>query len=298
MRNRTTYIILGIVLLAAAAIVWQRYQGIQHRQNIEQRTIGLAITDPQAIDRITIRNATTTELVRQENAWRIASSENILAASSYIDTVMNAAQEWKVISVAADAKTADLESLALSESQRTTLTLQANGETVLELWLGRPEDYLGIAYAQLPNTPTIYLLKTVPVDIFSRTDWRDKSIFRFGATEVKTIKYENGKKIFTLSRADDGSWDIDGKLAKADAAELFAGNLGNLNAVEFLPAETDFKPSGIKVTITLKTKTLELALGQTTPDDSTYLKTGDGKLYLIANTNRNRLTKERKEFLP
>ena len=115
---------------------------------------------------------------------------------------------------------------------------------------------------------------------------------------MKTIKYENGKKIFTLNRADDGSWDLDGKLAKTDAAELFTDNLGNLNAVEFLPADTDFKPSGIHVTITLKSKTLELTLGQTTPDDSTYLKTGDNKLYLIANTNRARLTKERKEFLP
>ena len=92
MRNRTTYIIMGIVLLAAAAIVWQRYQGIQQHQIIEQRTIGLTITDPQSIDRIIIKNTTTTDLVRQGSGWRIASSENIPAAGSYIDTVLNAAQ--------------------------------------------------------------------------------------------------------------------------------------------------------------------------------------------------------------
>ncbi|MDD5110519.1 MAG: DUF4340 domain-containing protein [Patescibacteria group bacterium] len=297
MRSRTTYVLLAVLIVAIAGVWWQKNQHTAQQTQRNQRQVSLALQDTGAIDRISIRWASSTvELVKRDSDWVIENAGNIRADAKPIDALLQSFKDLKVISVAATAKTdpASLDSYAL---YRTELTFAAGGETVSAYVLRRPEDYYGTAYAQRQGDPTVYLVESIPVDVFTREDWRDKTILRFAKDEVAAIKYVRNKQTFTLTRSDS-SWLLDGKPALQSAADLFADNLGNLNALDFAATSTDFKPSGITIGITLKDREIGLTLGQTLADESAYLKTSDGKMYLLANTNVIRLTKTRKDFTP
>lgn len=297
MKSRSTYLMLGILALAVGGVLWQRVGNQRQQQAAVQRQelIALAAADP--VDRITIkRKDFRVTLAKAGQTWVVSSADNAKAETSAIEELLGNLRDLKVLS-AAGTGDAELAAFGLSEDRRTELTLEVGGTAVRSLWFGREENFSGTAYAKRPNEATTYLVRYLPVDLFNREDWRDKAILRFGPTDIKEIVYTKGKRAFTLTN-DGGTWQLDGKPAKQEAARTFAENLGLLNAVDFPPVDDEFKPSGVSIAITLQDRQIELALGQTNADDNTYLKTSEGKLYLIANTNRTRLTKERKEFVP
>ena len=297
MRTRSTYVIIGVLVLAIAGVISQRFRNQRNQQAPVQRQEQIALAASETVDRITIkRNNFQVTLTKAGQAWVISSAGNVRAEASAIDELLSNLRDLKVLSTAGSGD-ADLAEFGLSEDQRTELTLESGGTTVRSLWFGREENYSGTAYAKRPNDATTYLVRSLTVDLFKRDDWRDKAILRFGPTEVKEIKYTRGRQSFTLTN-DSGTWQLDGKSAKQETANTLAESLGVLNAVDFPPQDDEFKPSGISIAITLQDRQVEFVLGQTNADDNTYLKTSDGKLYLIANTNRSRLTKERKEFVP
>lgn len=297
MRSRSTYLLIAVLLILAGGIFWQRGQRGHEQGQRQQRQTSFAVADPAVVDQITIRYAsTTTELAKQSGAWRVAGTANVAAENSAVDSLVQGLAQLAVLSVAARAD-ADLTPLNLSQGRRTELTIAGSGKILQHFFLGQPPSSYGTAYLLPADGREVYLVQSVPSDIFTRTDWRDKAIVRLPVEDIQEIKYQRGRLKFTLAKID-GAWQLDGKPANQDAGNLFAANLAHLNAVEFLPSDTEFKPLGITVGLTLKDRQIELTLGAAPQPDEAYLKTSDGKMYLLANTNRTRLTKERKEFVP
>jgi len=297
MRSRSTYLLVAILLILAGGIFWQRWQRGSQQRRLQRQVTSLAVADTSAIDRVTILHASTTlELHRQGLQWVIASAGNIAADQNPVTQLLQNIQQLRVLSVAATGG-GDIKSLGLAERERTELTLRAGDRVVRQLRVGNSARYGTGAYVQLIGDPTVYLAEPISADLLMRTDWRDKTILRFTKDDVQEITYQRSRQRFTLTRKDS-QWQLDGSPAKQEAADLFAENLGNLNALEFVAPETEFKPLNITIGITTKDKSFELVLGQAPKKDEAFLKSSDGKLYLLANTNRVRLTKERKEFVP
>ncbi len=298
MRSRSTYLLLALVLVMVVGLFWQRQRRTAQRGQLQERSATLAVSDTATIDRITIQQGTTTtELLRQGSQWTVASAGNAAADSSLVTRLLENMQRLRVLSVAAVQAT-DFSSLAVGTEPSAELTLQTGQTTVRRLKFQRITDsYAGAAYVLPVGETTIYLAEPVPFDLAARTDWRDKAILRVPTDDIQEIKYQRGRVKFTLAK-NNGAWQLDGKPANQDAANLFATNLANLNATDLLSTNTVFKPIGITIGLTLKDKQLELTLGEAPRKDEAYLKTSDGKLFWLANTNRTRLTKERKEFVP
>lgn len=297
MRSRSTYLSIAVLLVLIAGVVWQRSRQNRQADTLQQRRTSLTVADAGAIDHITLQQGTSTvELAQTGNGWLVASAGNVPAETSAVDALLKGFAQIRVLSVAAAADS-DLDPVGLSEPERFGLTLSGNGQILQQFWIGRPPSSFGSAYLLPVGGREVYLVESVPYDLFSRTDWRDKAILRVPVADIQEIKYQRGRTKFTLAR-NSGEWLLDGKPARNEVAQLFADNLANLNAMEILPPDTKFTPIDITIGLTLNDRQMELRLGKAPRDDEAYLKTSDGKLYWLANTNRTRLTRERKEFVP
>lgn len=300
MRHRTTYLMLAALLVVFGGILTQRWLSSRAQSTIEKRQVILALPQTVQVDRITVQHGTTTaELARQGEPWVVQSAGNAAAADT-VTQVLNAFKGLQILSEAGTAATdADRAAFGLQPDQRAHLTFQASGKIVRELWLGRPEEYNFdlTAYAQEPNNSVVYLVQPVPVDVFTRNEWRDMGIWDFPVDQVREINYTTGKKTFTMVRTND-SWTIGKQQALDSVADPFLSMLAGISAKEFLAPDTAFKPLNIVIGVTLADLSLELSLGQAPNPDEAYLKTSDGKMYVISGATRQLLTKTKEDFLP
>ena len=296
MRFRSTYILVAILLLIVAGIVGQRFREYRRLQALEQRKTQVAIPDPSAVDRIELKQKDySVHLEKTGGGWYIASGNNFPADAAIIDRMLDDLSQVQVRSVAGNAK--DLAALKLDPGQRIELTLSGGGKIIRAWWISRGDDQDGTSLLMDADSDAVFVVEPIPNDVFTRTDWRDKAIVRVPEQDIQEMRYRRGREQFTLARKD-GAWLLDGKPANQQQASLLASNIANLNAVEFLPDDTAFTPLNIVIGLTLNDRQMELNLGKAPNDDEAYLKTGDGKMYLLANTNRARLDKTRKDFLP
>ncbi|MDO8560439.1 MAG: DUF4340 domain-containing protein [bacterium] len=296
MRFRSTYLLIAVLLLVVAGIVGQRFREYRRLQALEQRKTQVAIPDPSAVDNIELKQKDNSlRLVKTGGKWFIASDNNFPADATIIDRMLDDLSQVQVRSVAGNAK--DLAAMKLDPGQRIELTLTGDDLVIRAWWLSRGDDRDGTSFLMDAQSDVVFVVEPIPNDVFTRTDWRDKAIIRVPEQDIQEIKYRRGREQFTLARTN-GQWELDGKPANQQAADLLASNIANLNVVEFLPPDTTFTPLNIVIGLTLKDRQMELALGKAPNADEAYLKTDDGKMYLLANTNRARLEKTRKEFAP
>ena len=136
----------------------------------------------------------------------------------------------------------------------------ASGDTLIDLWSGRPKDEASGSYLRLADSEAVYRAASIPVLVADPVRWLDTHVAEIDPPTVRVddVTFSEGDAL-RLVRGEDGRWTAAGgatpgrKLTPPDLDPLLlvAGTLYLEDVLELSPAEAGLEPPVLELSFEL-----------------------------------------------
>lgn len=239
--NRTTIILLGIlvVLAAATAIVLQR-PGEQSLS--ESGTAPFLAVDSADVTAISIvSGGSSVTLVQRGAEWMVEGPPEYRADPGAVAGLLKEISGLSVRSIVSTKP--EKHALFQVDTAGTRITLRRSKGDSVSFVLGKIAPGFSEVYARREGSDDVVLIAATASYAAKRPagEWRDKAIVRIPDDRIREIAYQYGDTTFTLAWRDS-AWFVDDAPAQEGAVRTIVSTLSELRADDFV----DTPPSSLR----------------------------------------------------
>ena len=202
-----------------------------------------------AFDQWEVKAGPTRYLVQSDPAsgvWRIAQPLRMRANNLGIARLLQALGSWQVARFVPENPPPDVESLGLNPPE-ATLTFLNGTNSVLAVQFGKsPTNDASLVYAKCLNQSYVVLVPKQPLEVLRApvNNLRDNRLLPVPLAQAGMIEVHVGDRQFSVQKATNGGWWVEGPPRVPADPELLRGFLGDVetvNIAEFVrDVVTDF----------------------------------------------------------
>ncbi len=239
MKLKTTLVLLTVLVALLALVLYFDQKGEKNRTAEEKANTLISLNAGDVRKASLVRNGETLTFERDENgAWRMAAPLQAAADEVEVNGLVDALASLHIDRVVEKVA----KDLAAYEIPKTEISLWIKGQDApVRLLVGMENPLDKTLFAKRDGDPRIVLLPatlktTLDKKVF---DFRQKDVFKFTATEVKTIRVKAKNVAWEASREETG-WLLKApEGARADKAKVDAllESLSRLKAKAFVAEE-------------------------------------------------------------
>lgn len=298
--NKKT-LILGGVLIILVALAYA-YQGPLKRwqSNLGKPKNFLAKIDFSQLDKIEINNQGRQSIIEKSgDRWRVGNEQGFAVSNEIVSGAIAKLEE---------AAKAELELISGNKKKRddfkagdkgVKVSLYAKDKELASLIIGKTGSDFKSTYISRPEISSTYLLKNVNLSyVFSREDWRDKTIFSGEQNNISQIRFQYPNSEFSIEKADD-RWSVVGTRGYNLGEEKIKPILeimSSLTAADI--PEQNFAGTGLEehlIIVQAKGEGIDntIMVGGENKDGLYFAKRGDSdNIYLIDKAQHDQLNKQ------
>jgi hypothetical protein len=231
--KRNTLMLAGlfVILLIIAFLVLQK----PGEQSANSASSGLMyIIDSLAVDKITIKTPASSLLLEKRGAeWFVAQPVNYRADQAAVGQIIHSVKNLEIKTVVSSKP--DKQSVFQVDQTGTQVTLYEKGADKASFILGKMGGSYSESYVRRANSNDVITVEGASGDMFNRPvkDWRDKTILTVPKENIKTVQYQYGDTIFTVSFSDS-VWVVGKEKVQQSAMEGLLTALSNVQADDFI----------------------------------------------------------------
>ena len=240
MKIKQLLILLGVlvVLVAIVGLVENPFSKSEYTKKMEAAAPLFPGYDKESVAKIEITaSGETTTLVKQNDAWLVASMENYPADTEGVADVLDKVAELKTTGLVSSnpEKQAQFE---VDSSGAEAKLLDTGGGVLAHLFLGKTTPGYLSSYVRAAESNDVYVGKgnlKATFDKGTRT-WKDRTIFSFNKGDVTHLSIKSEEEEIELEMDADGKWQMTApETIAALQAELDAllDSLSDLDTDEF-----------------------------------------------------------------
>ncbi len=244
MKIKQLLILLGVlvVLVAIVGLVENPFSKSEYTKKMEAAAPMFPGYDKESVAKIEITaSGETTTLVKENDAWLVASMENYPADTEGVADVLDKVAELKTTGLVSSnpEKQAQFE---VDSSGAEAKLLDAGGDVLAHLFLGKTTPGYLSSYVRAAESNDVYVGKgnlKATFDKGTRT-WKDRTIFSFNKGDVTHLSIKSEEEEIALEMDADGKWQMTApETIAALQAELDAllDSLSDLDTDEFAEAK-------------------------------------------------------------
>lgn len=239
--NRTTLILLGVlvVLAAATVIVFQRPG---ERSLSESGTAPFLAVDSANVTAISIvSDGSMISLGKRGTEWVIEGSPEYRADPGAVAGLLKEISGLSVRSIVSSKP--EKHALFQVDTSGTMITLRHSSGDPLSFFLGKTAPGFSEVYARREGSDDVVLIAAAASYAARRPaeEWRDKAMVRIPTDQIREITFQYGDTTFTLAW-QDSAWSIDGSPVQERAVNSIVTTLSEFRADDFV----DAPPSSIR----------------------------------------------------
>lgn len=185
----------------------------------------------------------------------------------------------------------------------------ANGGKIADLYIGKEGSDMFTTYVRRDGEDEVYLVgehigATVPSDVMG---WRDREIWNIDPDFIMGVKIKNSGKEYSLSKEDQGGWQLikpESMPVDGEKVKRFLENIGKLSAARFAH-ELDKEKTGLTdPALTLEIITVDgkghmLIVGGEDKQGYLYAHSSDGNdIYMVDSNFGSKIPSDWSEFMP
>ena len=229
----------------------------------------------EGIDERTLEGATLSgpeeeiELARASGGWTVNGFEADSAAVARAFTSLSGVE----VSSLAAANPDNHERLGVAGHDAWMLEFRLRGGENRIMVLGRVGTAFQTAYARLPGSDEVYILRGDMRGAFTRTisDWRDKLIALVDTEAIQTIEVERGGEVVVVERGEAG-WTLAESGAVPDSASVanILDELDEIRAIGFAEEGAEFPAEDVRRLVAMGESGDTLVTLELAPVDAEY----------------------------
>ena len=296
--NKKT-LILGEVLIILIIVAYV-YQGpLKQWQNNLNKPLNFLVD--LKIDKINkiefVKNNITTGLSKEDDKWKIIGTKNFYAESGLADNLLKKLEQvgkgkLELVSNNKEKK-ADFE----VDNKGVNLKLYIDDNKIVEFVIGKLSSDFFSTYISMSDQPITYAVKEDLQSFFSKTDWRDLTIFSSDKSKISKLRFQYPDRQFTLEKnKTDWVGVLPKKFSiKQDKIDKVLDIMSNLKSVSI--PEQSYDNTGLnKNLIIIEVNGDEInntiMVGLANKEGFYYAKKSDSdNIYLITKEQRDELNK-------
>jgi hypothetical protein len=228
-------------------------------------------------------------LVRQKDGWRMVAPQNVVAATSEVDSLLSSIETMEIDETVLETAE-NLADFGLDKPKVAVEVLIEGASEPAKLLIGKKTPGDSALYAKRPTDARVFTIASYLENTFNKTpfDLRDRDLLHVKRDEIKTLAIDGPEGQCSLKRKGEDAWIFTAPLktlAGRWSVDSLIGTLEYLR-LDSVAAESasNLAPFGLdrpqrKVTIGLAegaSKTLEI--GDKTKDDKYYAREASAAL--------------------
>ncbi len=190
--------------------------------------------DSLAVDKITIKTpASSIQLEKRGTEWFVAQPVNYRADQSAVGQIIHQVKTLEIKTIVSSKP--DKQSVFQVDQTGTQVSLFEKGAEKASFILGKMGGSYSESYARKVNSNDVYTVDGVSGYMFDRPvkDWRDKTILTVPKENIRTIQYQYGDTIFTVSLSDS-LWMVGKEKVQQPVIDGLLTALSNIQADDFI----------------------------------------------------------------
>ena len=212
MKIKQLLILLGVlvVLVAIVGLVENPFSKSEYTKKMEAAAPLFPGYDKESVAKIEITaSGETTTLVKENDAWLVASMENYPADAEGVADVLDKVAELKTTGLVSSnpEKQAQFE---VDSSGAEAKLLDTGGTVLAHLFLGKTTPGYLSSYVRAAESNDVYVGKgnlKATFDKGTRT-WKDRTIFSFNKGDVTHLSIKSEEEEIALEMDADGKWQM------------------------------------------------------------------------------------------
>ena len=253
----------------------------------------------EGIDERTLESATFSgagreiEVARAAGEWTVNGHEPDSAAVARMFTALS---EIEVGSLAA-ANPDNHERLGVAGREAWMLEFRLRGGESRIVALGRVGTAFQTAYARLPGSDEVYIVRGDLRGAFTRTlsDWRDKVVARVDPEAVRSLRVERDGEVIVVELGD-GGWTVAESGAVPDSASVanILDEVDEIRAIGFTEEGSEFPAENVRRLVAMGEGGETLLSLEMAPVEAEYWvrAAGNDTMYRLASFRANRIAPE------
>lgn len=233
--NRTTLILLGVlvVLAAATAIVLQR----PGEQSLSESGTApfLAVDSADVTAIVLVSDGSTVSLGKRGNEWVVEGPPEYRADPGAVAGLLKEISDLSIRSIVSSRP--EKHAMFQVDTSGTLITLRRSSGDPVSFFLGKTAPGFSEVYARREGSDDVVLIAAAASYAARRPaeEWRDKAIVRIPKDQIREIRYQYGDTTFTLAW-QDSAWIVDGSPAQERTVNSIVATLSELRADDFADA--------------------------------------------------------------
>lgn len=243
MKNKGTWILLGVVVLLSLYTYFGEYQGKEkEKTKEEQQSVILKGINADQINFVEINNLEQKVIISRSNSgWQVTSPITDAADNSDMESWLKQLTEEKTISVAVEGSDIKWEYFGFNVPVKT-VTIKTTSNQQMTIEVSEKKNFEGNSFLRLPGENKVMVgssswLSHAGKKLF---DFRSKHVFRHQLSNVQTFQVKNKKNVVEIINKD-ARWITPKQPELALDQNVIRENIIKINelkAIEFV-AEND-----------------------------------------------------------
>jgi hypothetical protein len=198
-----------------------------------------------------------TVLEKDKNgAWNMTEPIHVKADDQKVKDFLNAVSNLRIVDYP-DDHPSNLAAYGLSQPHASVEIWSSNSKTPDAILIGREKLKANQMFAKSGSDPAVYLINSYfdkNLDI-KPADYRDKSVMKFDATQVKSVTVSHRGQVYAYTKDDKGQWASAGRAKAQEEGNYLVSSLSNTTITDFVPSKdiTGLKDPAYLIEVQLNT---------------------------------------------
>ena len=286
--SKSTKILIGVLVILAAIYFIQR---LTSRTSTMVQTHPFSKIDTANVSEFTIRNGRDIVLDRERGEWVVTSPVRCRADRGEVGMLLTGIASNPEASAVTD-NLQDTTAYGIG-SDSPSLTIRTGDGKEINLAIGNVTPDFGGCYIRFPGDDQILELSRNMRSIVGEnlTGWRDKKIFDFDASDVKSMKIAVGDTNYNFERGDT-VWLVNGSVVPMVTGEGIVQSLTGTYAIDFIDSAESAGNSSITYSLTLSDGIVNAGKIFKVAEQVCLTNSATGQIYVVSSVVPDNLRSE------